>query len=152
MSYSSNYDPIEEQMVSAILGDPLCVLKNTVPKKKEKSPMMSQAELDAMTRRLAEAQLELNRRADLSAGVGSEPEPYSVVVFSKKFSRTDRAREYTYAAIRIGDKWYITQSSQYTIKSPMTWEELLEFTGLFDDRCLLFVVASEWDVKIEQGE
>jgi len=89
----------------------------------------------------------LERAAKIDAinqAVGPEPDDRTVVVFTKTFNKRERAGEYTYAAIRIHERWYITQSSMYEGDSPMTWEELIEFAGLFDERCIEFLFASEW--------
>lgn len=49
-----------------------------------------------------------------------------VVWFTKDFGPSG-AHPYTYAALKHGGRWYITQSD--TSQRPMSWETLLDFVG-----------------------
>jgi len=104
--------------------------------------LMKQAELflEAADRIATEA---ADRKA-VTEAVGPEPEEGSVVVFKKRFSDSSNATIYVFAAIRIAARWYITQSSQYPAKSPLTWDSLLEFAGLYNDRNEDFLFAASW--------
>lgn len=49
-----------------------------------------------------------------------------VVWFTKTFGRSGSHR-YTYAAVKVGGRWYVTQSG--TRETPMTWGSLLDFVS-----------------------
>jgi hypothetical protein len=61
-----------------------------------------------------------------------------VVWFTKGFGPSGPHR-YTYAALKHGGRWYVTQSG--TQQRPMSWDALLEFVGDGE-----MWAATEWEV------
>ena len=81
---------------------------------------------EAKLRRLAELNAEL---AELEADLiftPEEPASLDTVVRFRKFDR-----QYTYAAIKVGYEWYLTQNPErpQDRRPPKTWSELLTFIG-----------------------
>jgi hypothetical protein len=62
----------------------------------------------------------------LASLVPDEPVGLGTVIRFKKFNR-----QYSYAAIKVGDEWYLTQNPNrpQDRKLPKTWDELLDFVG-----------------------
>lgn len=65
-------------------------------------------------------------KARLKSLVPDEPLGQGTVVRFKKYNR-----RYTYAAIRVGSEWYLSQNPTrpQDRKAPKYWSELLEFIG-----------------------
>ena len=68
-------------------------------------------------------------------------EDEAVIVFKKRFTTCGdgSTSAYTYAAIKIKGRWYVTGTSQ----AKLTWEELLDFIG--DGAGEPVWYATEWD-------
>lgn len=82
------------------------------------------AQKDAIAK--AEDALE-QARAALASFTPDEPLGQAAVVRFKKFRHA-----YSYAAIRVGDHWYVTQDGTRTSRqgvAPLAWDELLEWIG-----------------------
>lgn len=97
--------------------------------KKEKDMAVSltvqrAAQKDAIAK--AEDALE-QARAALASFTPDEPLGQAAVVRFKKFRHA-----YSYAAIRVGDHWYVTQDGTRTSRqgvAPLAWDDLLEWIG-----------------------
>jgi hypothetical protein len=90
----------------------------------------TETRLQAAQRKLKEAQEELTK-VKRETRFGVEPSGGSILKFEKRYNGL-ASQVYYFAAIRYGNRWYLTASGTYP-KSPMTWEELTEFIG--DGKC-----------------
>lgn len=61
-----------------------------------------------------------------------------VIQFKRSYERNGRL--YDFAAIKIGQQWYLTKSSYSAVRSPLSWDELLDFIG---DNEVWY--ATEWE-------
>lgn len=80
--------------------------------------------LEAAERLLKEAQENL-RKVKQNSRFGIQPSGGSILKFEKKYS----GGNYYFAALRFGQRWYLTSTSDYPHSSPMTWDELKTFIG-----------------------
>lgn len=84
--------------------------------------------LEAAERLLKEAQENL-LKVRQNARFGTEPSGGSILKFEKWYTRSGGIREkYTYAALRVGQLWYLTGSDR-SMHASMTWNELKKFIG-----------------------
>ena len=98
----------------------------------ESETPIQEAERKIQEAKAALAQAHENlQKAKRSTRFGVEPSGGSILKFEKRYNGL-ASQVYYFAAIRYGNKWYLTASGTYP-KSPMTWEELTEFIG--DGKC-----------------
>lgn len=67
-------------------------------------------------------------RLKRQARFGVEPSGGSIIKFEKKYARVGGWDTYTYAALRVGQLWYLTGSGR-GVNNPMSWTELKDFIG-----------------------
>lgn len=96
---------------------------------KERSDGDLSRALQAEYQRLSDARALLERRLNEIADSPALPEPKDTgsVIRFKKYNQA-----YFFAAIKIGEFWYITQDGARTPaqgKGPYDWEDLLEWIG-----------------------
>jgi hypothetical protein len=70
---------------------------------------------------------ELDARQARLDQYGPEPPEGSVVVFTKAFKQG--GQRYSYAAIRVRRRWYLTSSGSFGVAAPKNWVQLVEFAA-----------------------
>lgn len=91
---------------------------------------MSKSKLAAAQKMAEEALTNLRDLAALYQRFPQEPESGSVIRFTKRY--TANGRGYSFAALRVGPRWYITGSRSSSSARPggwMSFDELVEFIG-----------------------
>lgn len=93
----------------------------------------SETSLQEAERRLKEykemVQAAQNRvtRLKKEARFGEQPSTGSIIKFEKRYNGVGCSKAYYYAALRVGNLWYLTSSGG--VNTPKSWEELKQFIG-----------------------
>lgn len=114
----------------------------------EKKPKMSRQ--DQIDKEVAEAlevprrEAEVKRRVELATKIGADTYPDgSVLKWTRKFGEKD----YTYAALKTGGKWYVT-GSQMTRASGWEWDDLVQWMVQGENTVENLVVGSGWSLLV----
>lgn len=116
----------------------------------EKKPKMSRQ--DQIDREVAEAlevprrEAEVKRRVELAGKIGSVDtyENGAVLRWKRKYGKS----EYTYVALKAGDKWYVTGQSQSS-SSGREWDELVNWMVTGENTIEELEVVDVWKSVVQ---
>lgn len=106
------------------------------------APAHPDRELKFHERRAAESLAALERLKDELAAQPIEPRDGGVVKLRHRF--TDGGKAYTYAALRVGSRWYLTHKAK---TETMSWAQLCRFANVGKIR-----VATGFSKLVPRGE